>query len=41
MYLHPDFVEYVAAKARIIVHDCPDRYQVSLLLAGMEKLRQP
>jgi hypothetical protein len=40
MYLHPDFVEYVAAKARIIVHDHPGRYQVSLLLAGMEKLKQ-
>ena len=40
MYLHPDFVDYVAAKARIIIHDCPGCYQVSLLLAGIEKLKQ-
>ena len=40
MYLHPDFVDYVAAKARIIILDCPNRYQVSLLLAGIEKLNQ-
>jgi hypothetical protein len=39
MYLHPDFIDYVAAKAKIIIHDCPGRYQVSLLLAGM-KLRE-
>jgi hypothetical protein len=40
MYLHPDFVDYVAAKARIIILDCLGRYQVSLLLAGVEKLNQ-
>jgi hypothetical protein len=38
LYLHPDYVAYLEAKARLLIQDCPSRFSVINLQRGLKLL---